>query len=144
MVGMGKIAVDEAYLKETGATGIYADGYYPHNIHFLLVSAQMAGDGKTVIDAAQRTGFPTWSRPTGIIRSASHWVRSYSWPAGQLDRAEAVFQASLKRTPNNGWALYGLREVYEKRGDKSAARAVEERLTRTWAGDRRRLDLARL
>jgi hypothetical protein len=34
MVGMGKIAVDEAYLRETGATGIYADGYYPHNIHF--------------------------------------------------------------------------------------------------------------
>jgi hypothetical protein len=25
--------------------------------------------------------------------------------AGQLDRAEAVFQASLNSTSNNGWAL---------------------------------------
>lgn len=46
------IAVDEAYLKETGATGIYAQAYYPHNVHFLMVSAQMAGDGKTALDAA--------------------------------------------------------------------------------------------
>ena len=26
--------------------------YYPHNIHFVMVSAQMGGDGKTAIDAA--------------------------------------------------------------------------------------------
>lgn len=50
------IAVDEAYLKETGAKGIYAQGYYPHNAHFFLVSAQMAGDGKTAIAAADRLG----------------------------------------------------------------------------------------
>ncbi len=269
------IAVDEAYLKETGATGIYADGYYPHNIHFLLVAAQMAGDGKTVIDAAQRLAqaisteaarkipwlqpvqaapyfahaqfsapetvlaladpgdeFPyvkaLWRYARGVAHAAQGQIEAaqaenramaaierqadfatllaggvpvkevlrisrhvvaariaqargdlqdaeaefeaaiaiedrlpYMEPpywyypirqslgavllmAGQLDRAEAVFQASLKRTPNNGWALYGLREVYEKRGDKSAARAVEERLTRTWVGKHRQLDLARL
>ncbi|HYY15548.1 MAG TPA: tetratricopeptide repeat protein [Gammaproteobacteria bacterium] len=269
------IAVDEAYLKETGARGLYADGYYPHNLHFLLVSAQMAGDGKTVVDAAQRLAqaisaeamrkipwlqpvraapyfahaqfsapdtvlaladpgdeFPyvkaLWRYARGMAHTAQGQIEAaqaenramaaierqadfatllaggvpvkevlgiarhvvaariaqargdlkdaeaefeaaitiedrlpYMEPpywyypirqslgavllmAGQLDHAEAVFQASLKRTPNNGWALYGLREVYEKRGDESAARAVEERLTRTWAGDRRRLDLARL
>lgn len=48
------IEVDEAYLKETGAKGIYAQGYYPHNVHFLMVSAQMAGDGKTALAAAEK------------------------------------------------------------------------------------------
>ncbi|MBN2702094.1 MAG: tetratricopeptide repeat protein [Methylothermaceae bacterium] len=48
------IEVDEAYLKETGAKGIYAEGYYPHNVHFLLVSAQMAGDGQTALAAADK------------------------------------------------------------------------------------------
>lgn len=47
------IAVDEAYLKETGAAGFYAQAYYPHNVHFLLASAQMAG-----------TATPRWRRPT--------------------------------------------------------------------------------
>lgn len=48
------IAADEAYLKEAGAKGIYAQGYYPHNVHFLLVSAQMAGDGETALAAAEK------------------------------------------------------------------------------------------
>ncbi|WP_367026747.1 hypothetical protein ABZN20_03395 [Methylococcus sp. ANG] len=46
------IAADEAYLKETGAKGIYALAYYPHNVHFLMVSAQMAGDGAMALDTA--------------------------------------------------------------------------------------------
>ncbi|BBA36452.1 uncharacterized protein sS8_4522 [Methylocaldum marinum] len=50
------IEADEAYLKETGAKGIYAQGYYPHNVHFLMVSAQMAGDGKTALAAAGKLG----------------------------------------------------------------------------------------
>ena len=29
-------------------------GYYPHNVHFVLASAQMAGDGPTVIAAAEK------------------------------------------------------------------------------------------
>jgi tetratricopeptide (TPR) repeat protein len=48
------IELDEAYLKETGAKGIYTEGYYPHNVHFLMVSAQMAGDGKTALSAAEK------------------------------------------------------------------------------------------
>jgi hypothetical protein len=31
---------------------MYRSAYYPHNIHFVLVSAQMGGDGPTAIDAA--------------------------------------------------------------------------------------------
>ena len=62
---------------------------------------------------------------------------------GDLDGAEEAFRASLVRTPNNGWALYGLMEVYRQRGDTRSARAVEKRLQRAWLGDRAQLDPAR-
>lgn len=46
------VATDEAFFEAVAPEGLYAGGYYPHNIHFLLVSAQMAGDGPTAIEAA--------------------------------------------------------------------------------------------
>src|ERR1700693_1599643 len=49
------IWVDEKYLAATNAPmGVYRLGYYPHNVHFVLASAQMAGDGPTVIAAAEK------------------------------------------------------------------------------------------
>jgi tetratricopeptide (TPR) repeat protein len=46
------IGVDEKYLAATNAPmGVYRLGYYPHNVH---LSAQMAGDGPTVIAAAEK------------------------------------------------------------------------------------------
>jgi tetratricopeptide (TPR) repeat protein len=48
-------AVDESYLAATHAPmAIYRLGYYPHNVHFVLVAAQMAGDGPTVIASAEK------------------------------------------------------------------------------------------
>ena len=49
------VKADEAYFQRSGAApGIYRDGYYPHNIHFLLATAQMSGDGATAIEAASK------------------------------------------------------------------------------------------
>ncbi|GGO10232.1 hypothetical protein GCM10007972_12730 [Iodidimonas muriae] len=48
------IAADEAYFDQVGREGIYGYGYYPHNVHFLLVSAQMAGDAITALEAAKK------------------------------------------------------------------------------------------
>jgi tetratricopeptide (TPR) repeat protein len=51
------VKVDEKYLADTNApVGVYRMGYYPHNVHFVMASAQMAGDGKTVIAAAEKLG----------------------------------------------------------------------------------------
>jgi len=64
--------------------------------------------------------------------------------AGDLGRAEDAFRASLARTPNNAWALYGLAQVYERRGDERAAAAVKKRFSGAWAGSWNAPDLARL
>jgi tetratricopeptide (TPR) repeat protein len=257
------------------AEGIYPGGYYPHNIHFLLVSAQMAGDGPTVVAAAEKLqatvtdeavrtipwvqpikaapyfahaqfsapdtvlalAAPTdefpyiramWHYARGVahaakgqfaearseaeaiaalgeqadfaqlaaagvpapdlLRIARHVVLGriaqaqgdlatgirefeaaaaledklpYMEPpfwyypvrqslgalrllAGQADRAETEFRASLKGAPNNGWALYGLMEVHKARGETEQANDMARRLRQAWAGDHGLLDLARL
>jgi hypothetical protein len=46
------IAVDEAYFKTSPSDPLYRSAYYPHNIHFLMVSAQMGGAASTAIEAA--------------------------------------------------------------------------------------------
>ena len=49
------VKVDEKYLTDTNAPlGVYRLGYYPHNVHFVMASAQLAGDGQTVIAAAEK------------------------------------------------------------------------------------------
>jgi tetratricopeptide (TPR) repeat protein len=48
------MAVDERYFQRSPSDPMYKSAYYPHNIHFVLVSAQMGGDAKTAIDAAAK------------------------------------------------------------------------------------------
>jgi tetratricopeptide (TPR) repeat protein len=269
------VAIDEAYLAKVQPKGVYPAVYYPHNVHFLLASAQMAGDGQTVIEAAGKLervvpdelartipiaqhikgglyfahvqfsdpstilalpapgegmpmlegmwhyargaahaargdvehanaevealarmvattdfkAFDAWGVPAKqVLTIAQHVVQAriaqvrsngpeaiehfraavalqdslpYMEPpywyypvrqslgaallaAGDLDGAEMAFRESLARTPNNGWSLYGLSEVYKKRGNQRGAQAAEELLSRAWVGPRGQLELARL
>jgi tetratricopeptide (TPR) repeat protein len=48
------IAVDERYFQGSESDPVYRGAYYPHNIHFLMVSALMGGDGKTALEAAAK------------------------------------------------------------------------------------------
>lgn len=269
------VAADERYFEQAGKHGIYGYGYYPHNIHFLLVSAQMAGDGGTVIQAAEKlagtlsedvTRSVPWvqpimaapyfahaqfSEPAAVLGLPApgpdfpyttamwHYARglasvnlgdvneaqkeadsiariaktadmkslveggvpaydvleiagrvllgriaqakgdlaraaeqlqlaiaaedklAYMEPpfwyypvrqtlgavllaAGDLAGAEEAFRASLVRTPNNAWALFGLAQVYERKGDPRAAAATKKRFDSAWAGPRGEPGLARL
>jgi tetratricopeptide (TPR) repeat protein len=48
------IAVDEKYFRQSDSDPVYKGAYYPHNIHFVMVSALMGGDGRTALDAAAK------------------------------------------------------------------------------------------
>jgi hypothetical protein len=68
------VQADEAYLAQAQASGIYPHGLYPHNIHFVLVSAQMAGDAEHMVWAAERLDVafsvilsPTWPTPITLL-----------------------------------------------------------------------------
>lgn len=45
---------DEKYLQTVGDDGLYRFGYYPHNVHFLLTSAQMVGNMHAVMQESDR------------------------------------------------------------------------------------------
>lgn len=53
-VNRDAIAADEAFLARSGgaASPLYRFGYYPHNVHYLMVSAQMAGVREDVVASA--------------------------------------------------------------------------------------------
>ena len=269
------VIADENYIKRAAPIGIYPQGYYPHNVHSLMVSAQMAGDGATVIESANKLEkivsdaaarniawvqpikaapyfahaqfsdtktilalsdpgeeFPyvqamwRYARATGlaaagdsaaaqaevdeiakleqtadftnligggvpakeVLQVAKHVANAriaqsnkdlkavvkhfetavaladtlaYSEPpywyypirqslgaaqllAGDAASAEETFRASLVRAPNNGWALYGLTEVFKRRGDGASAKAAQQLLEKAWLGDERSLNLANL
>jgi tetratricopeptide (TPR) repeat protein len=270
------VKVDEKYLADTNAPmGVYRLGYYPHNVHFVIASAQMAGDGQTVIAAAEKLrelipdevaraiamvqpvkaapyfAHAQFSTPETILAlpdpgDAIPYVKSmwlyargvglaalrdfagataaadaietlertadfkllkesnipaqevlriartlilarvaqangdtrtaivrferaaalqdalpYSEPpywyypirqslaaallqAGRYAEAERQFQRALSRAPSNGWAYYGLAELYKRRGDTTSARKAEADLARTWIGDRALLQISNL
>ena len=48
------VAIDERYFSASPSDPVYRGAYYPHNLHFMLVSALMGGDGKTTLDAADK------------------------------------------------------------------------------------------
>ena len=48
------IAVDERYFQTSPSDPMYRGAYYPHNIHFLMVSAQMGGDATTALASAAK------------------------------------------------------------------------------------------
>ena len=268
------VIIDEAYIAREKPVGIYPLAYYPHNVHSLMASAQMAGDGASAVGAAEKLArivsadaaravpmaqpiaaahFYThaqFSAPATVLALAApaddlpfvkaiwHYARgvafaaqkdvpaaqqeaaaiealkakdysalttagipapdvldlarqvllarialaqgqlpaarsafeqavamqdrlTYSEPPfwyypvgqslaavllrmGELEAAEAAFRASLARAPNNGWALYGLSEVYRRMGRADAVAEVTRLLDEAWAGDRGTLDLERL
>src|ERR1700704_1188097 len=47
------VVIDEAYIAREKPVGIYPMAYYPHNVHSLMASAQMAGDGASAAAAAE-------------------------------------------------------------------------------------------
>jgi tetratricopeptide (TPR) repeat protein len=269
------VKVDEAYIQRYHPQGVYPLAYYPHNVHFVLVSAQMSGEGATAVQAAQKLGgvipddaaravlllqpvkaapyfahaqfsdpatvlaladpgadfpyiraawryargiasvkrgdtaaadsevaeiekitkstdfkpFESWNIPAkDVTVIAAHVVRAriaqakndlvgavreleaavaledklpYMEPpywyypvrqtlgavlalSGENQKARDVFRDSLRKTPNNGWALYGLAQTYAREGKQREAKEVEKHLARAWSGDRKILDLKQL
>lgn len=53
-VNIAAAQADETWIKATGDKGLVRYGYYPHNVHFIVTSAQMAGDAGTALREARK------------------------------------------------------------------------------------------
>lgn len=48
------VEADERYIASADPSPMYEYGYYPHNVHFVLTSAMMGGDGRTALEYADK------------------------------------------------------------------------------------------
>lgn len=53
-VNVAAVRADEDWIRASDDQGLVRYGYYPHNVHFIVASAQMAGDMSTAIEEATR------------------------------------------------------------------------------------------
>ncbi len=52
--------------------------------------------------------------------------------AGRADEAEAVFWEDLKKNPESGWSLFGLKQALAAQGKKEDLAVVEQRFQKAW------------
>lgn len=75
-----------------------------------------------------------YDEPPDWMMTPRHPLAAILIAAGRHEEAEAVLQADLRRFPENGWALQGLLRCARARGDEAAARDLEARFQKAWAG----------
>lgn len=89
-------------------------------------------------DALPYTEPPFWYYPIRQSLGATLLM------AGRAEEAESVLMQSLINYPNNGWALYGLREALAAQNDKAGANEMDKLFKNAWAGDVDWINLNRL
>ena len=96
---MRAVAADEAYLARVADDGLVRFGYYPHNVHFLLTSAQAMGDLPTVVYQTEKLESII---DTGIGRDL-YWVQAiYAAPYfahAQYSSPEAILALTADSHP---------------------------------------------
>jgi tetratricopeptide (TPR) repeat protein len=73
-VNVDAVKADEAWIKQSGDKAFVRYGYYPHNVHFIVTSAQMAGDMPLAIREATKLSKlldPTVSSQVGWIQAVN-------------------------------------------------------------------------
>ena len=84
--------------------------------------------GARLEDELKYNEAPDWIQPV------RHALGGVLVSQGRMKEAEAVYREDLRRNPENGWSLWGLRKCLEARGAKAEARQVEARFKKTWSG----------
>jgi tetratricopeptide (TPR) repeat protein len=80
---------------------------------------------------------PDWYFPV------RHFLGAMLLDAGRPNEAEVVYAADLRKNPENGYSLFGLRTALEQQGKSEDARAVAERFDRAWSAASHQLTSSR-
>ncbi|MEO1253016.1 MAG: tetratricopeptide repeat protein [Pseudomonadota bacterium] len=126
------VAVDEAYIDGADASIMYEYGYFTHNIHFAMTSAQMAGDSETALAMAEKLDgkLPTdmamavpFAQP---IKAAPYYTKVMFAEPGDILALEAPSDEApfLKAI----WH-YARGEALARQGDADAAMAEAEAIS---------------
>ncbi len=133
MVDQGVPAPELLQLAETVARARWAYGSGDYR-----QAARLYGEAAAIEEAVPYMEPPYWYYPVHQSLGAA------LYRAGHYDAARDAFTAALARSPNNGWALYGLARTERAQGRLAQAAAAEAALKRAWAGDPKWLNMDRL
>ncbi|MEJ2099361.1 MAG: hypothetical protein P8X68_05210 [Desulfobacterales bacterium] len=70
---------------------------------------------------------PDWYFPV------RHFLGAMLLKAGRSNEAEVVYAADLRKNPQNGYSLFGLKNALEKQGRLKEAQVFADRFNRAWA-----------
>ena len=82
--------------------------------------------GVAIEDSLIYTEPPDWFHPV------RHSLGEAQLAVGDASAAESTYVTDLKKWPENGWALAGLKEAYMAQGEAEEANKVQERLNEAW------------
>lgn len=127
------VAADEAFLSANKAEPMYEYGYYVHNIHFVMTSAQMAGDAETALEMADKlnaklplafAGEVPFSQP---IKVAPYYAMAqFAAPKAILEAADPGTDVPFVAA---AWR-YARGEAYARLGDGARARAEAQAIAK--------------
>ena len=128
------VHADESFLEGPAALrrGIYPQGYYPHNHHFLSFAASMAGASRTAIDAARKTAEtvgPDLARSTPWLEAVTPVIWTTLVTFGRWDQVleEPLPPSDLRYT--TGMAYYARGVAFAARKRWAEARASLDTVT---------------
>lgn len=73
-----------------------------------------------------------YNEPPDWFFSVRHHMGAVLIKSGKLQEAQKIYQEDLKNFLNNGWALKGLMNVYEKTGEKSKFEQMKKLFELAW------------
>jgi len=76
----------------------------------------------------------TYDEPPPWYTPARHNLGAVLLEAGRAAEAQKVYEADLKKYPENGWSLYGLQQSLRAQNKKAEAGAAQKRLDQAWSG----------
>lgn len=114
------VAANEAYLVEAQASPVYEYGYYTHNLHSALTSAQMAGDADAVLRLADKLDA---KMPASMVRLAP-WVQAIK-VAPYFAYAQFAASEAIMELPDPGMEFPYLRTMWHYARGEAMARSGE-------------------
>ncbi|MDX1686282.1 MAG: tetratricopeptide repeat protein, partial [Saprospiraceae bacterium] len=74
-----------------------------------------------------------YNEPPDWFFSVRHRLGAVQIEAGDYRSAIETYKEDLERLPKNGWALHGLRLVYEHQDNRAMVKNISDDLTEVWA-----------
>ena len=74
----------------------------------------------------------SYNEPSDWFFPTRHLLGAQLLRAGRSEQAEAVYREDLRRNPENGWSLFGLRQALEAQHKSAEATAIESRFREAW------------